>query len=160
MKALLIADTHWLWYAAGRWGNSNGLEKPRVDYMALRNHVSDFLINRFGNVYDLECCAFVANQRKQGNMSRFIDLLKGFGYRVDECIDPTPAMTAFLKDEFWDLAVLAIGSVEVLAACETARKDGRKVIAASFNGGSGQGITDAVLRLNKHVLYEGIRSRM
>lgn len=157
VKALLIADTHWLWYAAGRWGSGQGYNRPRVDYMALRNQVSDFLVNRFGNVYDLECCAFVVNQRRQGGMNRFTDLLRGFGYRVNECTDPTPAMIALLKSEPWDLMVLAIGSVEVLAATEKARQDGRKVIVASFNGGSGKGVADAVLRLDGKVLYEGAR---
>lgn len=160
VKAILLADTAWLWYAVGRWGSQNSsFERPRVDYMSLRNQVTGFLIERFGNIYDLECHAVVVDQSR-GTMHHFMDLLRGFGYRVQECIDPTPAMISLLKDEQWDLVVLAIGSVEVLATADAMRKDGRKVVAASFNGGEGHDAVDAVLHLDGKVLYEGARPRV
>jgi hypothetical protein len=152
MKALLIVDTHWLWYAAGRYGDANRVRRPRVDYMSLRNCVARFLVKRFGEVYDLECAAFVMN-RRAGSMERFTDLLEGFGYRVHECNDPTPAVMNMLKTDRWDLIVLAVGSVEVMMSARLIRDDGRRVVLASFtpveNG------VDATLSLDGSVLYEG-----
>lgn len=151
MKALLVADTHWLWYAAGRWGAGRGYKRPRVDYMAMRNQVARFLTNRFGDIYDLECSAFVMN-RRASMMARFIDLLQGFGYQVHECSDPTPVIVSALKTESWDLVVLAVGSVEALMATEPARVEGRRVVLAAFTPTS-NGV-DAVLILDESVLYE------
>jgi hypothetical protein len=156
MKALLIADTHWLWYAAGRWGNAHGLSRPRVDYMSLRNRTSKFLMERYGNVYDLECWAFVVN-RRQGSMNRFMDLLKGFGYHVQECEDPTPAIIRALRDMPWDLIVLAVGSVDTQAAgIDAADAEGRRIVLANFNGDvpPPQGKAWEGLALDGDVLYD------
>lgn len=157
MKALLIADTHWLWYAAGRWGAKHDFRRPRVDYMELRNHVARALIERFGRVYDLECCAFVVN-RRQGAMDRFIDLLRGFGYRVETVDTPTPAVSGLLTGEQWDLVVLAVGSVEALAtALEAARAEGRRVLVAGFDTDAVHGDPSSLVGLDGGVLYDAGR---
>jgi hypothetical protein len=157
MKALLIADTHFLWYSVGRWARGR-YDRPRVDYMALRNGVTDYLIGRFGNVYDVECCAFVVNHRRSGGgMGRFTDLLRGFGWRVNECTDPTPAVVELLRGEVWDLVVLANGSMEALAtAVEIGRKTGRKAIVATFDKARLVDV-DGHFQLGREVLYEGGR---
>ncbi len=156
MRALLVADTHFLWYSCGRWARGR-YDRPRVDYMALRNGVTDYLIARFGNVYDIEPHAFVVNQRRQGGMERFTDLLRGFGWRITECVDPTPAVIEALKAEPWDLAVLAVGSAEAFAtASELAEREGRKVIVAGF-AISKDIPADGTFGLDGDVLYEGGR---
>lgn len=151
MKALLIADTHWLWYASGRWGAKHGFKRPRVDYMALRNVTAKMVLDRFGAVYELDCRAWVVTQRN--SMDRFIDLLSGFGFRVTQCDDPTPLIVDVLKNEHWDLAILAHGSFESITATAAARQEGRKVIVAAFEPPVAMNGVPVIM-LDRSVLYE------
>lgn len=152
MRALFICDTHWLWYVAGRYGNHRGIPKPRVDYMALRSTVARALISRFGHVYDLECHAFVVD-RRAGSMDRFIELIRGFGYQVEKCDDPTPSILETLNTRSWDLVVLASESVEALELLQSTRREGRKIVVATFDK-LPEG-ADELIELGRGVLYEG-----
>jgi hypothetical protein len=144
MKALFLCDTHWLWYAAGK--KKSDFRRPRVDYLSLRDKVTNFLIKRFGRIYTIECHAFVTGKRNV-NMVPFVNLLQGFGYIVHET-DSAFDDIADMLETSWDLVVLAVGneSHRTIALNES-KRTAKRVLIADF-------LDDVDIELSQEIFYE------
>jgi hypothetical protein len=157
MRTILIVDTHWLWYAAGRYGSECNIRKPRVDYLALKNKVVLDISQHFEKCELWWSRAFVA-ARNAKSVQSFLDLLHGFGYVVKLTNSASLDINEVLTDTSnWELAVLAVGSMELLPTFQKLKEKGKRIALIAFPE-SDSILMDEVdhrIILNEQVLYEG-----
>jgi hypothetical protein len=151
VKAVLLIDGHWLWYAAGKYGRPQ-VRKPKVDYLSLRNEV----VRHIGEADLIKSIVYLTSQSRQ--IRNFAEMLKGFGYQV--IIDGGRLPLRIHKDlaetESWDKIVLAVGSLDFLPLLKKI-KGQKKIILVNFGEIEKElsEVADQLITLDQGVLYNG-----
>lgn len=154
-RAVFIIDAHWLWYSAGRFGRPKGVNKPKVDYLSLKNEVV-----RQSGADLIKSIVYLTSKSRQ--IRSFAEMLEGFGYEV--IIDggrlPLRVHTDLADiDGDWDKVILAVGSLDFLPLLKKLKKGNKQIVLVNFGDVERElsEIADKSIILGQKVLYDAQR---
>ena len=154
-RAIFVIDSHWLWYAAGRFGRPKGFDKPKVDYLSLKNEVV-----RQSGADLIKSIVYLTSKSRQ--IRSFAEMLEGFGY--DVVIDGGRLPLRVHKDLAdtdgdWDKIILAVGSLDFLPLLKKIKKGNKEIVLVNFGDVERElsEIADKLIILGQKVLYDAKR---